>query len=391
MDPTARLCDPVRLSTLFGALALGCLPTACLPYTDNPCAPMNEPATRRDLTPDEQQSLLAHCAQYCPDDATKTLVDCTLEVAVPSMTCRYRHPDGRALSEREGEIEVAKVALPQGRTDGAAYCGEVCKTASTTDPHGTCQIGVEEGLQCYKQTMHCLGVGRRPRRGRRLAHGEASAPAVGRYFDVISALERASITAFEELADDLDRLGAPDGVRAGTRRAIRDERRHTRLTAGVARAFGGRPQRQQTASDAPSTAETAASLLERVARENAREGCVREAFGALFATYQANAARDPRVAEVMTEIAADETRHAALSFQIHAWAMPRLSPAARRRVRAAQRRAVVQFASELEARGSVDAELARVAGCPDRATTLALFRAFRAACGGADATPAASR
>ena len=51
-----------------------------------------------------------------------------------------------------------------------------------------------------------------------------------------------------------------------------------------------------------------------IARENAEEGCVRETFGALLAAHQAAYACDPEVREVMTRIAGDELRHAALAL-----------------------------------------------------------------------------
>ena len=50
--------------------------------------------------------------------------------------------------------------------------------------------------------------------------------------------------------------------------------------------------------------------LEAIAIENAVEGCVRESFGALLATWQAKTAGDARVRAAMKRIARDETRHA---------------------------------------------------------------------------------
>ena len=47
-----------------------------------------------------------------------------------------------------------------------------------------------------------------------------------------------------------------------------------------------------------------------VAIENAVEGCVRETFGALIASWQAEHARDPGIKRLMRSIARDETRHA---------------------------------------------------------------------------------
>jgi hypothetical protein len=87
--------------------------------------------------------------------------------------------------------------------------------------------------------------------------------------------------------------------------------------------------------------------LEAVATENVVEGCVRETYGALDATWIAQNARDPRVRAAMETIARDETRHAALSWQIFRWSGRLLGAAARRRIAAARVAAVRQLASEL--------------------------------------------
>jgi rubrerythrin len=76
---------------------------------------------------------------------------------------------------------------------------------------------------------------------------------------------------------------------------------------------------------------------------------VRETFGALQATYQAETAADPRVRRVMAQIAEDETRHAQLAWEIHAWLEPRLSDGQRAQVRAARVEALASLAADLDA------------------------------------------
>jgi hypothetical protein len=76
-----------------------------------------------------------------------------------------------------------------------------------------------------------------------------------------------------------------------------------------------------------------------LAAENAVEGCVREAFGALVAHWQAERAGDPVVRAAKKRIARDETRHAALAFEVDAWAQGRLDAPARKRVSDARARA----------------------------------------------------
>ena len=76
--------------------------------------------------------------------------------------------------------------------------------------------------------------------------------------------------------------------------------------------------------------------LSALAIHNAVEGCVRETSGALIARWQAHAAPDRRIRATMARIAREETRHAALAWQIDAWARGRLDRAARARVATAR-------------------------------------------------------
>jgi hypothetical protein len=82
--------------------------------------------------------------------------------------------------------------------------------------------------------------------------------------------------------------------------------------------------------DRPSTMRT--RTLADVAVENAVEGCVRETYGALLAFVEALSSPDPSLRRAMRSIAEDECRHAELAWSVHAWALPRLLPAERRRV-----------------------------------------------------------
>jgi hypothetical protein len=76
------------------------------------------------------------------------------------------------------------------------------------------------------------------------------------------------------------------------------------------------------------------------------EGCVRETFGALVATWQAREARDPEIRLAMGAIARDEQRHAALAFRVAAWASSRLDRNDAHRVERARRRALCELRSE---------------------------------------------
>ncbi|HEX7671897.1 MAG TPA: hypothetical protein VF395_20020, partial [Polyangiaceae bacterium] len=101
--------------------------------------------------------------------------------------------------------------------------------------------------------------------------------------------------------------------------------------------------------------------LEDLAVENAVEGCVRETYGALLASFQAVRASDSEVATTMDVIARDETRHAALSWAIMHWAVPQLSEEGRGRVARAMEGAASALFGEL---GPSDPVLMGVAGVP---------------------------
>jgi hypothetical protein len=120
--------------------------------------------------------------------------------------------------------------------------------------------------------------------------------------------------------------------------------------------------------------------LEAIAAENAIEGCVRETYGAIVALWQARHAHDPVVAAAMEPIAADETRHAELAWEVASWAEPRLSRAARRRVEAAREQALVELTNE--AARPVHPLLVALAGLPAVEEATGLMTGLSAEVGG---------
>jgi hypothetical protein len=132
-------------------------------------------------------------------------------------------------------------------------------------------------------------------------------------FAEIARLEAASIRAFADLARALRLHDAPTELIVRVDRARRDEIRHARATATIAKRYGARVVRPSVKRLATRT-----SLFE-LACDNASEGCIRETYGALVAHYQAGTALDPLVAHTMKMIAIDETEHAVLSWDLAAW------------------------------------------------------------------------
>jgi hypothetical protein len=171
-----------------------------------------------------------------------------------------------------------------------------------------------------------FGCGRGPvaRRARR-------ADPFANYVMGVAWMESVSVGAFAQL--DVDVAEHAPELRPRVARAVRDEQRHARAARSLARALGVRPAR------APQSPRLRRSLDE-AALENAVEGCVRETFGAVVACVQAERAEDPALRRFFRSIARDELAHAALSWDLHRALMSRASVATRRRVAAAQRRAL---------------------------------------------------
>jgi hypothetical protein len=238
-------------------------------------------------------------------------------------------------------------------TDPTCVCNVYCMPAGytvCTSPRTLNDMGSYTVICDYP----CPGAGRRP------AGLEAAAPvagcATGQYFAGMAHLEAASVHAFRVMARELAAHGAPAQLIRDARGAISDEIRHARITRRFARAHGSRV--------APvKVARVQTRSLEAIALENATEGCVRETFAALVASWQARSAADPAVREAMASIAADETRHAQLAWDLDAWLARKLDRAARRRVKAARQRTAEELATEMSR--PVAPELVTAVGLPD--------------------------
>jgi hypothetical protein len=174
------------------------------------------------------------------------------------------------------------------------------------------------------------------------------------HFTVMARLESASVHSFRHLGRELSAHRAPSRLVRSAKRAAREEVRHARAAGALARRHGGRP-------NPPEVESGPIRDLETIATENATEGCVREAFGALVACWQAKAAADPVVRATMKRIAGDETRHAALALQIDGWLSGRLLPTARARVDQARRAALADLAASV---AEAPAALRRPLGLP---------------------------
>jgi hypothetical protein len=211
----------------------------------------------------------------------------------------------------------------------------------------------------------CPTSGRRPAGLREPRPRDGSG--VGAYLARMAFEEEASIVAFERMQRELRALGAPKALRSAARRAARDEVRHARTMRRLARARGGRVERACVA-DVPDRRAAAVAL------ENAIEGCVRETYGALVATWQSHRARDSEVRRAFARIAEDETSHAALSWAVARWIEARLCAGDRERVARARLAAIKSLRTSV----AIDppAELVGALGLPTARDAGALLDAM---------------
>ena len=238
--------------------------------------------------------------------------------------------------------------------DGETVVACVLDQAASPDP-----------IARWSYTPACIG-GRRPAGYARADHDLAT---LGGFFAEQARLEAASVIAFDELAIALAAHRAPRLLIDACRRAAADEAVHAILCARIARQHGATPRMVTRAAPA------AIPTLEALAHANAVEGCVREGWAALVATWQAGAAVDPAIRAAMQRIAPDETAHATLSRAIDRWARRRLSAAAIARLdaaRACEIQSLVAAAAQ-----PVPAALVAAAGLPDATTATRLIDGMR--------------
>ena len=316
---------------------------------------------------------VGQCVQLCPEqfwvvnrgDQVFTLASAS---SVTSFLGRIDTPEEAILVAQLNGFEVpcdrGGAAPIPGGFDVQAFTHEGCDGSTRHIVRVTSGAGrVELGADVEREPNPNCVVGRRPPGLRSAPTTERGSP-VARYLAGAATLEAASVHAFKSLARELTVHRAPKRLVTAALRAARDEVRHARVTARLARRFGSARFR------APRVEALATRDLEAIAVENAAEGCVRETFGAAVGIWQARHAADPVVKRVMRDIARDETRHAKLAWAIDAWLEGELAPAAARRVEEARREAISALRSEL--RQEYDVRITEALGVPRSASALHL-------------------
>jgi hypothetical protein len=215
---------------------------------------------------------------------------------------------------------VTQTYVDSSQFDDGGYSEQAC--AASSCQNGRCSgVPFDLGVALVSCGGGCGG--RRPAEWVRADAGARSV--VGTWLAEAAQLEAASVPAFEILAAELRAHDAPSQLIERALASADDERRHARIMTSLARAHGATPGPVRVVVREPRD-------LEAIARENAVEGLVREAYGARVAIDAA--------------IAADEERHAALAADVHAWIRPRLPYAARLRVDEARNVARAQLVAE---------------------------------------------
>ena len=266
---------------------------------------------------------------------------------------------------------------PTGQDYPLAECEVLCRGLYAGELYRCIQTVVDgtPAVACNVVTNPCTG--RRPA-GFTLAADAETASELARYLGIAAELEAASVRAFAILGRELRAHGAPGRLVRAAARAARDEVRHAKMMSALHRRQQARPVRASAPLEQVAEPLPEVRSLEEVADENASEGCVRETFGALLATWQAWMAQHLPLRKAMRVIAKDETRHAELAWSVARWAEGRLPIGARRRV--ADRRGAAAEATLCELRAEPPAELVLLAGLPRRAQSEALFKGMLRAC-----------
>ncbi|MDP2306506.1 MAG: ferritin-like domain-containing protein [Pseudomonadota bacterium] len=131
--------------------------------------------------------------------------------------------------------------------------------------------------------------------------------------------EHSSVAGFHRFALDLLAHGAPLDLLLRAQAAIVEEVQHTRMCAALASAYAGAPI--EPGPLPMGVAAPIASSLAELAAMTAKEGCVGETLAAWLAESMLRDATDPAVRHVLTRIARDEARHAAIAWATVRWAI----------------------------------------------------------------------
>jgi len=134
-----------------------------------------------------------------------------------------------------------------------------------------------------------------------------------------AAAEHASIAAFARQTLELVALGAPADLLADSQRASLEEIEHASACYAMARRFD--PQGRSLGPGPLSTPGVRPSAWAQLVADTFVEGCVAETIAALRAERALRDCTDEPTRALLSRIADDESRHAALAWRTVAWAL----------------------------------------------------------------------
>jgi hypothetical protein len=131
--------------------------------------------------------------------------------------------------------------------------------------------------------------------------------------------ELASVPSFLRLAAELTAVGAPTELRDAALRAADDERHHAHAAFAIASRWARSPFAVAPLDAQPRFDRPSQSALTQLAIEAWQDGCLGEGTAAMCARRGLARVRDEQAASVLARIAADEERHAEVSWRIVEW------------------------------------------------------------------------
>lgn len=352
--------SPPFLAGILGMLSGGCASCGC---DGGPWEVENEyeaVGTVSDVSEwvDEEGQLLRTCDEAC---ATVRSYGEVIEVSCELMAVTEFLPSAQPLEEEPPPQEDGQADLAPPAAGGAGGA------SSVEEPGGAMAATLR--IDCLvKEVIYCTG--RRDASWKGAPAGQGESP-LGAYLGREASSEAASVGSFSRLARALESWGAPSHFIQSARAAQVDETRHARSMGRLAARWGGRalPVRRTRSKERP--------LLDW-ALENAREGCALETFAALVALKQARGASSASVRRTLSDIAVDETRHAQLAWELHAWFLSQLTAKEGRRVEEHLNAALAQL-SEIKPESSLSPEERTVVGLPEAAELRQLAGGLRRA------------
>lgn len=202
----------------------------------------------------------------------------------------------------------------------------------------------------------------------RRAAGTQCSGHLAAFFVEEALAEEQAVERWEELGNELQALSAPREFVEYCSSASLSALRHAKELQLAIRRHGAEPISSRSLLGP-------VRELHQLAMDNAVQGCIVCTFRAVRLRHQAETATHPEVIRIVSELAADESRHAGFYWELHHWALGQISPQRGRDIRALQLVAIRQL-RETPAQESLGQHHQEELGLPDAETGLALLDAL---------------